>query len=231
VNELWQTFSDAFYQCFIEKDRYLYFLEGFKNTVIITVFAAIIGIALGFVIAILKVSGSRGPKKKWYAVICDLYLTVVRGTPVMLQIIIMSFIVLASADKMVAAVIAFGLNSAAYVAEMVRGGIQAVEKGQEEAGRSLGLNYWSTMRLIILPQAIKSVLPALGNEFIVLLKETAVAGYIAVQDLTKGALIIQSQTYSPYMPLLGAAAVYLVVVLLLSWVLKKFERRLYANEQ
>ena len=164
---------------------------------------------------------------------CNVYLTVIRGTPVLVQLLIIYFVIFASVrvDKIVVAVIAFGINSGAYVAEIVRGGIMSIDQGQFEAGRSLGFNFTQTMWYIIIPQTFKNVLPALGNEFIVLLKETSVAGYIALQDLTKAGDIIRSQTFSAMLPLLAVAAIYLIMVLLFSNLLKLLERRLRKNEK
>ena len=163
---------------------------------------------------------------------CRLYLTVIRGTPVVVQLLIIYFVIFGSVDidKIIVAVIAFGINSGAYVAEIIRGGIMSIDKGQTEAGRSLGLSYSQTMNYIIIPQAFKNVLPALGNEFIVLLKETSVAGYIALHDLTKGGDIIRSQTYDAFLPLAAVAAIYLVVVICLSKLLGILERKLKRNE-
>ena len=165
--------------------------------------------------------------------ICRLYLTIVRGTPVMVQLLIIYFVIFASVDisKIVVAIIAFGLNSAAYVAEVVRSGIMAVDEGQFEAGRSLGLTYRMTMTSIILPQAVKNILPALGNEFISLLKETSISGYIGLADLTRGGVIIQSLTYEAFLPLIAVALIYLAIVLLLSAGVNKLERSLRANER
>ena len=165
--------------------------------------------------------------------ICKVYLTVIRGTPAMVQLLIMYYVVFAVHDpgKMITAIIAFGLNSAAYVAEIVRSGIMSIDQGQFEAGRSLGFNYRQTMLLIILPQAFKNVLPALGNEFIVLIKETSIIGYIGMMDLTKGAMLIQSRTYNAFWPLMAAAAIYLVIVGILTWGMNKLERRLRTSER
>ena len=164
--------------------------------------------------------------------ICKVYLTIWRGTPTMVQLLIMYYIILVALDnKILVAVIAFGLNSAAYVAEIVRSGIMSVDEGQFEAGRSLGLNYTQTMRLIILPQAFKNVLPALANEFITLLKETSISGYIAIPDLTKGGDIIRSQTYDAFLPLFGVAVIYLVLVMILTAGVHKLETRLRTNER
>ena len=165
--------------------------------------------------------------------ICNVYLTVIRGTPAIVQLLMMYYVVFAVHDpgKMITAIIAFGLNSAAYVAEIVRSGIMSIDQGQFEAGRSLGFNYRQTMLLIILPQAFKNVLPALANEFIVLMKETSISGYIGITDLTRGGDIIRSQTYEALLPLLAVAAIYLILVMFLSYLVGKLERRLRSSER
>ncbi|MDD6157735.1 MAG: amino acid ABC transporter permease [Lachnospiraceae bacterium] len=219
-------------QNFIENQRYLYLLRGLGNTIIITVFALIIGVVMGFLVAVIRSTHDKRGGLNFVNFICKIFLTVWRGTPTVVQVMIMYYVILVSVNnKILVAVIAFGLNSAAYVAEIVRSGIMSIDEGQFEAGRSLGLNYAQTMRLIILPQAFKNVLPALGNEFITLLKETSVSGYIGMMDLTKGADIIRSQTYEPIMPLLGCAAIYLVLVMLLTTVLQKLEGRLRNSDR
>ena len=202
------------------------------NTLLITALAVILGIVLGFLVAIVRSTHDKHGGLKILNVICKVYLTIWRGTPTMVQLLIMYYIILVALDnKVLVAVIAFGLNSAAYVAEIVRSGIMSVDEGQFEAGRSLGLNYGQTMRLIILPQAFKNVLPALANEFITLLKETSISGYIAIPDLTKGGDLIRSQTYDAFLPLLGVAAIYLVLVMILTAGVHKLETRLRTNER
>ena len=225
-------FLSSFQQDFIEKDRYLYLLRGLGNTLLIAVLAVLLGIVVGFLVAIIRSTHDKHGGLNVLNFICKMYLTIWRGTPTMVQLLIMYYIILVALDNKIAvAVIAFGLNSAAYVAEIVRSGIMSVDEGQFEAGRSLGLNYSQTMRLIILPQAFKNVLPALANEFITLLKETSISGYIAIPDLTKGGDIIRSQTYDPMLPLFGVAIIYLVLVVILSSLVKKLERRLRSNER
>ena len=216
----------------IEKHRYLYLLNGLKITLIVTFFAVLLGITIGLLAAIVKVAAASGKKMKPLEIIADLYITVIRGTPVMVQLLIVYFVIFASVNvsKVLVAIVAFGLNSGAYVTEIIRAGILAVDKGQSEAGRSLGLTYSQTYRYIILPQAVKNILPALGNEFISLLKETAVVGYIGLQDLTMGGDIIRSRTYDAFVPLLTVAAVYLLIVIGLSAVLKRLERRLRRSD-
>lgn len=194
----------------------------------------IIGIILGFVVAIIRSTYDKTGKLKILNFICNVYLTVIRGTPVVVQLMIIYFIIFGSSrdiSKVLVGITAFGINSGAYVAEIVRSGIMSVDNGQFEAGRSLGFSYIQTMRYIILPQAFKNVLPALGNEFIVLLKETSVSGYIATQDLTKAADIIKSRSYDVYTPLLTVAAIYLILVMTFSKLLEIMERRLRSSER
>lgn len=227
------SFAEKLKENFITDNRWQYIAKGLLNTIIITVFAIIIGIVLGFLIAIIRTSHDKNGGFTILNFICRLYLTIVRGTPVMVQLLIIYFVIFASVDisKIVVAIIAFGLNSAAYVAEVVRSGIMAVDEGQFEAGRSLGLTYRMTMTSIILPQAVKNILPALGNEFISLLKETSISGYIGLADLTRGGVIIQSLTYEAFLPLIAVALIYLAIVLLLSAGVNKLERSLRANER
>ena len=226
------NFVTKFHQDFIEQARYLYLVRGLGNTLLITALAVILGMVLGFLVAIVRSTHDKHGGLNVLNVICKIYLTIWRGTPTMVQLLIMYYILLVALDnKILVAVIAFGLNSAAYVAEIVRSGIMSVDEGQFEAGRSLGLNYSQTMRLIIMPQAFKNVLPALANEFITLLKETSISGYIAVSDLTKGGDIIRSQTYDAFLPLFGVAAIYLVLVMILTAGVHKLETRLRTNER
>ena len=187
---------------------------------------------MGFVVAVIRATHDKTGNLRFLNALCKLYLTVIRGTPVVVQLLMIYFVIFGSVDvsKVLVAVVAFGFNSGAYVAEIIRGGIMSIDKGQFEAGRSLGLGYAQIMIYIILPQAFKNVLPSLGNEFIVLLKETSVSGYIALQDLTKGGDIIRSQTYTAFMPLTAVALIYLSVVMLFSWMLGKLERKLKNNE-
>ena len=222
------NFTASFYQNFIEDDRWKYITDGLFNTLRITFFAVLIGIFLGFVIAVVRSTYDKTHKLGVLNALCKVYLTVIRGTPVLVQLLIIYFVVFGSVkiDKTLVAVIAFGINSGAYVAEIFRSGIMSIDNGQFEAGRSLGFNYSQTMFYIVMPQAFKNVLPALGNEFIGLLKETSVAGYIAIQDLTKGADIIRSRTYSAFMPLIAAALIYLVLVMVFTFFVQKLERRL-----
>ena len=228
-----QSFVEQFTLNFINDNRYQYILQGFVNTLIITLLAALLGIALGFLVAIIRSSHDKTGHMKIPNFICQGYLTVVRGTPTMIQLLIIYYVIFATVNvsKVLAAVVAFGLNSGAYVAEIVRSGIMSVDEGQSEAGRSLGLNYRQTMQFIIMPQAFKNVLPALGNEFIVLLKETSISGYIGLTDLTHGGDIIRGITFSPFMPLIAVALIYLLLVTGLSWCVNKLERRLRVSER
>lgn len=227
INDVGQKIYDSI----IYKNRYKYIIEGLGNTILITLFAVMIGIILGSLIALIRVTHNNDHKKlRILNVISSLYLTVIRGTPVVVQLLIMYYIIYTSGDAITAAIFAFGINSGAYVAEVMRSGIQSVDKGQIEAGRSLGLTQRMTMIKIVLPQALKNVAPAIFNEFIALLKETSVAGYIGVQDLTKGGDIIRSITYDPYTSLLMTAGVYLVIVIGMTTCLSKLERRLHRSD-
>ena len=224
--------KDAIYQNLIAEDRWKYIANGLGVTLRITLFAVLIGIVLGFLVAVVRSTYEKIHKLKVLNLICQVYLTVIRGTPMVVQLLIMYYIVFVSVtSKIMVASLAFGINSGAYVAEIIRGGIQSIDNGQFEAGRSLGFNYPQTMIYIILPQVFKNVLPALANEFIVLLKETSVCGYIALQDLTKGGDIIRSQTYNAYVPLFTVALIYLVMVMIFTQLVKLLERRLRSSER
>ncbi len=228
MTEWFKELADRFYSNFIKDDRWQYITNGLWVTIQITVLAVLVGIVIGFLVAIIRSTHDKTGKLKIANFICRIYLTVIRGTPVVVQLLIIYYGIFASVNinKMIVAVIAFGINSGAYVAEIVRSGIMSIDKGQFEAGRSLGFNYAQTMIYIIIPQAFKNVLPALGNELIVLLKETSVSGYIAMEDLTKGGDIIRSRTYDAMMPLLAVAIIYLTVVVFLEFLVGKLERRL-----
>ena len=227
------SIKEDFYLNFIKDDRYLWLVDGLKTTLIITVFAVIVGLIIGFLVAIIRSAHGKSGSFKILNAICRVYLTVIRGTPTMIQLLIMNFVIFGSVsiNKIIVGGLAFGINSGAYVAEIVRSGIMSIDQGQTEAGRSLGLNFSQTMRLIIIPQAFKNVLPALVNEFIVLIKETSIIGYIGMMDLTKGAMLIQSRTYNAFWPLMAAAAIYLVIVGILTWGMNKLERRLRTSER
>lgn len=240
--EAWfENLKADFINCFVDGDRWKYLVDGLGVTLKVTLFACLIGVALGVVVAIVRASYDkthadmrRGPARTLLTVLdkfCRLYLTVIRGTPVVVQLMIFALVLFASSrNGVMVATLAFGINSGAYVAEIIRGGIMSIDNGQFEAGRSLGFNYVRTMQYIILPQTIKNVLPSLANEFIVLLKETSVAGYVALRDLTKAGQTIIGVTYSPFLPLLMVAAIYLVLVMFFSWLVGKLERRLRNSE-
>ena len=223
-----QDLQSKFVNNFITDNRWQYLTDGLIVTLQITLCAVILGIVLGFLVAIVRSTHDRTGKLKILNVLCNVYLTVIRGTPVVVQLLIIYFVIFGSTtiSQVVVAVMAFGINSGAYVAEIFRSGIMSIDNGQFEAGRSLGFNYRQTMFYIVMPQAFKNVLPALGNEFISLLKETSVSGYIALQDLTKGGDIIRSRTYDAFMPLIAVALIYLVMVLIFSRLVSLLERRL-----
>lgn len=238
----WDDLKADFILNFIEKDRWMFITSGLKNTLLITFFSLILGVILGIIVAIVRSSYDKthhemrkGFKKfclSFFNLICKIYLTVIRGTPVVVQLMIMYYIIFAaSRNSTLVAIIAFGINSGAYVAEIVRSGIMSINEGQFEAGRSLGFDYKSTMIHIILPQAFKNILPALANEFIVLLKETSVAGYVTIRDLTMGGNIIRAATYSPFMPLIAVALIYLVLVIFFTKLVGILERRLRKSER
>lgn len=225
---MWENLKEQFILNFIKDNRWHYLSNGLKVTLVITFFAVIIGLVLGAFSAMIRSKYEHTGKLKLLNALCNIYIAVIRGTPVTIQLLIIYFVVFSGMkiDKTLVAVIAFGINSGAYQAEIFRAGIQSISRGQFEAGRSLGFNYNQTMHYIILPQAIKNVIPTLANEFIVLLKETSVAGYIALIDLTKAADIIRSKTYSAFMPLIAVALIYLILVLGFSYVVTIIERRL-----
>lgn len=229
MSDFFSNLSADFYKSLIKDNRYLYIVDGIKNTLLMALFAVIIGVSIGILIAMIKDTAKRNPKFKFAEMICNAYITIIRGTPVVVQLMIIYYIIFGSVreiNMIFVGSLAFGINSGAYVAEIVRAGIESIPNGQMEAGRSLGLSHAQTMRLIILPQAIKNILPALGNEFIVLLKETSIAGYIGIVDLTKAGDIISSRTYDYFFPLIIVAIIYLVIVLGLTKLLNLFERRL-----
>lgn len=220
--------GSSFYDALIAEQNYFAYLNGLWATLQISFFAIIIGICLGILIAVGKVSAGINPKLKWLGTLCKLYTTIIRGTPVIVQLLIIYNWIFTARDSnpILAGAVCFGINSGAYVAEIVRAGIESLDKGQTEAGRSLGFNHVQTMRYIILPQAIRNILPALGNEFISLIKETSVAGYITVTDLTKTAQLIGSRTYDVLPPLIIAAIIYLIIVVGLTKLLGIAERRM-----
>ena len=229
---MWNQFVDTFTRNFIDGGNWHYIAEGLLNTIKITFFAVLLGIVIGLIVGTIRSTYDKTHKLKALNFLCNIYLTVIRGTPVLVQLLIIYYVIFASVriDKVLVAVLAFGINSGAYVAEIFRSGILSIDNGQFEAGRSMGFNYPQTMWYIVMPQAFKNVLPALCNEFIALLKETSIAGYIGIQDLTKGGDIIRSRTYSAFMPLLAVAALYLIIVLIFTQLIKILERRLRQSE-
>lgn len=232
MNVWFQSLGEAFYRNFIYDNRWRWLLNGLNNTLKMTLFAGLIGIVIGLLLSIIRVMHKSGIRLGILNTFANVYVTVIRGTPVVVQILIINFVIFASVNmpKLFVASLAFGINSGAYVAEIFRAGIQSVDIGQAEAARSLGLSYGQSMRLVVLPQAVKNVLPALFNEFITLLKETSIAGYIAFTDLTRAGDNIRSLTFSA-MPLLAVAGIYLVVVLALTYVLRRLERRLASSDR
>ena len=224
---------EAIYNNFIKDERWRYLTDGLQVTLEVTFFSVLIGIVIGFLVAVVRSTYDKTGKLKLLNAICKVYLTVIRGTPVLVQLMIIYFVVFGSVNisKVIVAVISFGINSGAYVAEIFRSGIMSIDQGQFEAVLSLGFNYVQTMWYIIMPQALKNVLPALGNEFISLLKETSVGSYIALQDLTKGGDIIRSRTYDAFTPLIAVALIYLALVMLFSWLIQLLERRLRQSER
>ena len=230
--EWFNKWTDTLYNTFIEGDRYMTLVEGFEKTLIITFGALLIGVIIGTIVAITKVFAVHNKGLKIFDILCNIYLTVIRGTPVVVQLLISFFIIFVSAkDGTWVAMITFGVNSGAYVAETIRSGILAIDQGQMEAGRSLGFSNLKTMWYIILPQAFKNILPAIGNEMIALLKETSVAGYVAVVDLTKAGNQIKNTTYDQINPILLVAIVYLALVMILTFIVGRVERSLRKNER
>ena len=224
---MFQSLLDDFHLCFVKNGRYEYLLSGLGVTIEVALSAIVLGLAIGFLIAVVRSTHDKYGKFAVLDFLSKVYLTVIRGTPMVVQLLITYYIILRTVDsKVLIAILAFGINSGAYQAEIIRAGINSIDPGQMEAGRALGLSYWRTMLRIILPQAIRNVLPALGNEFIVLMKDTSIVGYIALIDLAKGGDIIRSQTYSVYLPYLTVAAIYLVLVMTFTWLLGKHERHL-----
>ena len=233
-----ENFFVRFYQAFIEADRWLQYLNGVKTTLLVTALALILGICLGLVVALIRTAhdqqrpGKKNPILGLLNLIGKIYVTVIRGTPMMVQLLIMSFVIFSSSRNFtMVGTLTLGINSGAYVAEIIRGGLMSVDKGQMEAGRSLGLNYVQTMRFIIIPQAVKAILPALGNEFIVLLKDTSLITVIGGKELLYAARGIMNRTYEQMFPLLGTAAIYLVLVMIFTWLLGKLERRLRQGDR
>ena len=238
------TIKEDVYNNFIEDQRWKYFTKGLAATIEITLFAAVIGVLIGVIVAGVRSTYDKNREALAYHkgigyyilgffnAICKVYIAVIRGTPVVVQLMIMYFVIMVSTTNgVLVAIISFGINSGAYVAEIMRAGIMSVDNGQFEAGRSLGFNYLRTMMYIVIPQAFKNVLPTLLNEFIALLKETSVAGYVGIMDLTRAGNIVRGVTFSAFVPLIAVAAVYLVIVLILTWLVGKVERRLRRSER
>ena len=221
-----KIFND-FYKSVIYDKRYMYILEGLKNTILIAIGAIILGMAIGLLVAFIRDKYDKTGKGKIANYIANLYVTIIRGTPALVQLMIIYYVIFESVniDLVLVGILSFGINSGAYVSEIMRAGINSVDIGQMEAGFSLGLNYNQTMRYVILPQAIKNILPALGNEFITLIKETSVAGYIGITELTKASDIIASGTYNYFFPLIITALIYLSITGILTKLLKIFERK------
>ena len=230
----WAELNKDFYQAFVQEGRWKMYLEGVGNTLKVAVLALILGVVVAMVRTFHDQQREERPGFLLGILngICKVYTTVIRGTPMMVQLLIMAFVVFKSSRNLVGvAALAFGINSGAYVAEIIRGGLMSVDAGQMEAGRSLGLNYIQTMRHIIIPQAVKNILPALGNELITLLKETSIVTVIGLRDLTKAAQLVTSKTYGGFMALFGVALVYLAMVMVLSWLMGRLERRLRSSER
>lgn len=244
MSEMLINLKNQFILNFIDDNRWKYLTDGLTLTIIITIFAAILGVVLGVIMAAVRTtfdknqeSLKRSNKIGYYILaffnaICKVYITVIRGIPMVVQLLIMYFVIFASSkNSTMVAIIAFGINSGAYVAEIFRGGIMSIDDGQFEAGRSLGFNYIQTMIYIVIPQVIKNILPTLLNEFIALLKETSVAGYVGIADLTRGGNIILGVTFSAFMPLIAVAIIYLIMVMILTYVVGRVERRLRKSER
>lgn len=216
---------------FIRNNRWQIYVKGLGVTMQVAFFAAILGVVIGTVVALMKLSVKSSGKPGILARIANIYIDIIRGTPSVLQLLIMWFVVLRNCHNgILVASVTFGINSGAYVAEIVRAGIMAVDKGQMEAGRSLGLNNFQTMRYIVMPQAFKNILPPLGNEFIVLIKETAIVGYVSLSDLTRAANQMTSTLFDAFTPLIGAAVIYFVIIKILTILLAKLERRLRKSD-
>jgi len=233
-----ETFFVKFYRAFLVADRWALYLEGVSQTLIITLLALALGIVLGLLVGVIRTAhdqqrpGRRSPVLGILNALCKLYTTIIRGTPMMVQLLIMGLVVFSSSrNKTVVGALSLGINSGAYVAEIIRGGLMGVDPGQTEAGRSLGLNYLDTMRLIVIPQAFKAILPALSNEFIILFKDTSLISVIGGKELIYFARVVINNTYDPMMPYLGAAFVYLVICIILTWFQGRLERRLRQSDR
>lgn len=231
-SQFFQDWGQQLYSTFIEDDRYMWLVDGLCNTLVITFGALLIGVALGTVIALVKYFSEDCKPLRFLSKLCDIYVTTIRGIPVVVLLFIFYFLIFSTYDNgVVVGIITFGINSAAYMAELIRSGIHAVDPGQMEAGRSLGMSKLQATRKVIFPQAIKNILPAIGNEMIALLKETAVAGYVAVEDLTRAGNLIRNNTYDAFNPLIAVALVYLLLVIGLTKLLNKLERRMGKHDR
>ena len=235
-----QSFVFQLYQTFIYQDRYMFFVNGLKITFIVTIGALVLGVIIGLIIAIIRVSHDSVVGKKPNIIlrvinrICIWYLTIIRGTPMMVQLLIMGFVIMVpntETECIICGIVTLGINSGAYVAEIARSGIMSIDAGQMEAGRSMGFNYVQTMWYVIIPQAFKNILPALGNEMITLLKDTSLVSVIALRDVTKQTQNIVSLTYQAYVPYISLAIIYLVIVMIMTKLLSILERRLRKNER
>ena len=238
MSEFFAEIQHDFYQSFIEGDRWLLYLKGIGVTLEVAALALVIGIILGVIVAVIRtLYDQQIPSRRKFILkllngISQVYVTVIRGTPLMVQLLIMYFVIFASTrNQIVTAMLTFGINSGAYVSEIIRGGIMSVDKGQMEAGRSLGLSYATTMSTVVIPQAVKNILPALGNELITLLKDTSIVTVIGLRDLTKAAMLIQGKTYQAFMPFVGIALVYLLLVMILSALMGALERRMRQSDR
>lgn len=234
----WQEFYVKFYQAFIEANRWTQYLKGVGSTLMVTALALLIGVLLGMLVAILRTAhdqqrpGVHNPVLGFFNALCKIYVTVIRGTPMLVQLLIMGFVIFRSSRNYTGVgILTIGINSGAYVAEIIRGGLMSLDPGQMEAGRSLGLNYFDTMRFVVIPQAFKAILPALGNEFITLLKDTALIYTIGGEELLYAAKAISTRTYEQMFPLVGSAIIYLILVLLFTWLQGILERRLRQSDR
>ena len=234
----WQEFFVKFYQAFLENDRWIQYLEGVGTTLLVTALALCLGIVLGIIVAMVRTAhdqlrvGKHNPILAFFNAICKVYITVIRGTPMMVQLLIMCFVIFSSSRNFtMIGTLTLGINSGAYVAEIIRGGLMSLDPGQMEAGRSLGLNYIDTMRFIVIPQAFKAILPSLGNEFIILLKDTSLITVIGGKELLYAAQSIYGRTYEQMFPLVGIACVYLVLVMIFTWLVGILERRLRQSDR
>ena len=234
----WQEFYVKFYQAFIEADRWKQYLEGVGSTLMVTALSLAIGVVLGVIVAIVRTThdqqrpGKKNPVLGFFDMICRIYVTVIRGTPMLVQMLIMCFVIFSTSREYTAiGILALGINSGAYVAEIIRGGLMSLDPGQMEAGRSLGLNYADTMRFIVIPQAFKAILPSLSNEFITLLKDTALIYTIGGEELLYAAKAISTRTYEQMFPLLGSAVLYLILVMIFTWLQGILERRLRQGDR